>query len=179
MGPGGRGGRAWSLAVTPRPLPSTPGTHNHGPQHRDEGAEAAALLDQRLPDRLLLRFFQQEIFIVDVLERAVQLRLDIASSCKGDKARADTPASRASAPVPWGPGWRGSHRFPAPSREIKPFLDTQRGPAGAAVLGPARSEGHGSVGFLATGTVFSGAASLPYCPAVMFLSSRQLHPLSC
>lgn len=52
---------------------------NHRPKHRDEGAEPAPFFDQSLPDSLLLCFFQQEILIVDVLERAVQLGLDVAS----------------------------------------------------------------------------------------------------
>lgn len=61
-------------------------TYNHGSQHRYEGTEPATLLDQGLPDRLLLCFFQQQVLIVDILEGAVQLRLNIASSCQEDKA---------------------------------------------------------------------------------------------
>lgn len=61
---------------------SIPRTYDHWPQHGDEGAEPTTLLNQSLPDRLLLCLFQQEVLVVDVLESAVQLRLDIASPWK-------------------------------------------------------------------------------------------------
>lgn len=55
-------------------------THNDGAQHGDEGAEAPALLDQRLPDGLLLRLLQQQILVTHILHGAVQLRLDVPAT---------------------------------------------------------------------------------------------------
>lgn len=59
-----------------------PPTYDHWPQHGDEGAEPAALFDQRLADGLLLGLLQQQVLVVDVLERAVQLWLDVAPPCE-------------------------------------------------------------------------------------------------
>lgn len=78
-----------------------PSTYNHGPQHRDESAESAAFLDQRFAHSLLFRFFQQQILIVDILEGAVQLRLDVTSPWEQNKATRSAcqmPASRKTFP---------------------------------------------------------------------------------
>ena len=47
------------------------GTHNDGAQHGDKGAEASTLLDQGLPDGLLLRLLQQQVFVIHVLHGTV------------------------------------------------------------------------------------------------------------
>lgn len=116
-----------------------PPTHNHRPQHRDEGAEPAPFFDQSLPDSLLLCFFQQEILIVDVLERAVQLGLDVASPCKQNKKPqawlAEIPAPGTSTLVPlslleWKPQFSRTLK-----KKKKVFIYTQNGFKEAAFLG--------------------------------------------
>lgn len=87
----------WSLTGWPMHKPrrkAPPSTYNHGPQHGDESAESAAFFDQRFPHSLLFRFFQQEILIVDILEGAVQLRLDVTSPWEQNKA------TRSACPMP-------------------------------------------------------------------------------
>jgi hypothetical protein len=65
---------------------SFPPTYYYWSQHGDEGAEPAALFNQSLADSLLFCFFQQEIFVIDILESTVQLRLNVPSPCKQNKA---------------------------------------------------------------------------------------------
>lgn len=117
-----------------------PLTYNHWPQHRDEGAEPAAFFNQSLPDCLLLCFFQQEIFIVDILESAVQLRLNVTSPCRKNKAPSVAYRNTSS----WDNGpfslrslleWK-----PQFSETLKKlFIYTQKGFKAAVFLGPTLS----------------------------------------
>lgn len=63
------------------------GTHHHGLQERDEGAEAATLLNQGPAHCLLLCLLQQQVHVIHILQGAVQLGLQVS--------------------FPWGVGRRG------------------------------------------------------------------------
>lgn len=56
-------------------------TDHDGPQQRREAAEAAALLHQRLPQRLLLGLLQQVAAVSHVLQGHVQLGLQVPTTC--------------------------------------------------------------------------------------------------
>lgn len=66
-----------AYASTPLPHPF-PETHHDRPQHLHEGADPLPVLNECLPQRLLLRLLQQDVFIADILHGAVQLGLDVS-----------------------------------------------------------------------------------------------------
>lgn len=69
----------------------------------NEGAEAPPLFNERFAHGLLLRLFQEEVHVVHVLERIVQLRLQVPFACKSKKDIRGSITPSSSLPNPGSP----------------------------------------------------------------------------
>lgn len=57
-------------------------THHYRPQHGYKAANSLSVFYKSLPEGLLLRFFQQNVFVAYILHGTVQLGLDITTTFK-------------------------------------------------------------------------------------------------